>query len=151
MSPSFALRGSLFTGERCKHGMDCRFCSLCNLAPKPPHQRRASGITPRTKSRAARVRAALQHLDYRFDNDGKTLVLTADISKGWRKQKRSGEIGKTFVCSEVRELDWQGGAIRVQLSLLPRPYGLTEQWENPPDFVIEAHRHERFRLVPEVS
>lgn len=115
--------------ERCKHGMDPRFCSLCN-APRPPARR----------SNSTRKRSALsgdpvvRHIDHRFENDGRQLVVTADLVKGWRRERRSPDADpmKTFCFSEVADAEWQGGTIHIQVSAFPRPGGLTDEWAAAP-------------------
>ena len=55
------------------------------------------------------------------------------IAKGWQRERRSdGEQRKTFCFSEVGNAEWQGGTIRIQMSVFPRPGGVTEEWATAP-------------------
>ena len=139
--------------ERCKHGMDARFCSLCNSAAlsrsapsgKLPPRKRTRARTP-----SARVR---RYLDYRFANDGRSLVITADLAKGWRSTRKSPGAPpmKTFCFSEVADADWQAGTVHIQMSIFPRPGGLTEDWATPPDLVLSGKRGRQLLLGPGVE
>ncbi len=62
--------------------------------------------------------------------------------KGWRKERRSpdAEPMKTYCFSEVADAEWQGGTIHIQVSVFPRPGGLSEEWATPPTLSLSAYR-----------
>jgi hypothetical protein len=72
-------------------------------------------------------------------------MLTADMLRGWRRERRSPDAPpmKTFCFSGVVDADRQGGTIHAQLSLFPRPGGLTEEWVAPPDLILPGMRGRR--------
>jgi hypothetical protein len=88
----------------------------------------------------------MANLDHRFDQDGRMLVLQADIANGWRNERRASNVKKghqsvklkTYCFSEVLRAEWQGGTIRAQISVFPRPGGVTPEWESPPLLKIES-------------
>jgi len=75
---------------------------------------------------------------YSRSTDGRTLILTANVVRGWRRERRSPDARpmKTYCFSEVVDAAWQGGTIRSQLSAFPRPGGLTEEWAAPPNLAL---------------
>jgi hypothetical protein len=87
----------------------------------------------------------VRHLDHRFANDGRTLVITADLVKGWRSERNSTlpELRKTFCFSEGANAEWRGGTIHIQVSAFPKPGGLTEEWAAAPPSLTRARRGER--------
>jgi hypothetical protein len=89
-------------------------------------------------------------VDHRFVNDGRTLVVTASLAKGWRKERRSpdAEPMKTYCFSEVADAEWQGGTIHISVSAFPRPGGLAEEWATPPELKLSGYRqHRTFRTM----
>ena len=119
--------------ERCKHGIITQSCAIC--APRPTV--RAERSTP------SRRKSSPSGIDHRFENGGRTLIVTADLTKGWRRERRSNpEPLKTYCFSEVTDADWQGGRIGIQVSVFPRPGGLTNEWAAPP-LVNLASRRDR--------
>lgn len=53
---------------------------------------------------------------------------------------RKSPPGKTYCYSETVHVQWQGGTIRSQLSVFPRPGGLLSEWATPPDVAFLGTR-----------
>lgn len=122
--------------ERCRHGLDRRWCADCNR-PAAPNR-------PSTSSRPSTAdphSAANICLTWQFKNDGHTLVLVADLVKGWRCEKRTDQTQrKTYCYSELVSIPWQAGRISCQVSLFPRPGALAPEWGTPPLLKWEGRR-----------
>lgn len=81
----------------------------------------------------------MANFDYRFEADGRRLVLQADVVAGWRRSQsriaNPKRTPKTYFGGESIRAEWQGGFVRARVSVFPRPGGLAAQWETPPSFL----------------
>jgi hypothetical protein len=93
---------------KCIHGLDARFCAPCN----------ANGKTPLAPSETKRKNLPSQTsslIDSRVGEDARTLILTADVVRGWRPlQKVCG------FCEEVRVASFAESDVRIQVKVLPK-------------------------------
>lgn len=129
--------------KRCKHGLDSRFCFLCGARATrvSDNGRTRASHSPKTVGRgSATVRSVVRQLNSYFENDGRTLILIADVVKGWRGKARSPSAPpmKTFCFSEVVDAEWKGGTIHSQVSIFPRPGGLGEEFAVPPRLTLSG-------------
>lgn len=117
--------------ECCKHGIDPRHCALCN---PPARLARARGPTRRTgRSRRASTPAP-QLLDCHFEEGGRTLVSSANLDTGWRRERRRSDQPprKSHCFSEVSDVQWRGGSIHIHLSVFARGVGGGDAAAVPP-------------------
>ncbi len=89
-------------------------------------------------------------LDYRFESDGKQLVLQASLGTRWRKKEKD-EKAKTYFFSEAVSAEWRGGQIRGRVAVFPRPGGLTDKWAEPPRLLAHGPRRNRTSLIRSIS
>jgi hypothetical protein len=110
------------TGDmNCKHGLDRRFCSLCNTDSDTA--RRRAGASASRRAQKSVDKNLGSSLDYRFENEGRTILVIADVAKGWRRERHAGNDTprKTYCFSEVIDAAWQGGTIHAHVSDLGSP------------------------------
>jgi hypothetical protein len=135
--------------KRCKHGLDRRFCSLCGAisARASVNSKARASLTPKTAGRRiAAAKPVVRQLDFRFENDGRTLILEANVVQGWRGEPRSPGAPplKMFCFSEVVDAEWKGGTIHLQVSIFPRPGGLGEEFAAPPHLALQGVQRSPF-------
>lgn len=117
--------------NNCLHGMDQRFCSLCNR-PSSDHARNSTRSS-RTATRAGRP----SRLSLELGEGGKELRLSADVSTGWRQLAKVVGFCESQRLTSTRYCD-----LRVQLKVFPRYGRITEA---PP--LLEEHASPATKLV----
>ncbi len=92
-------------------------------------------------------------LDYRFESDGKQLVLQASLGTRWRKLEELEEDEKpqTYFFGEAMTAEWQGGHILGRVAVFPRPGGLTDEWATPPTLLEHGPRRKGPSLLSSTS
>ena len=92
-------------------------------------------------------------LDYRFESDGKQLVLQASLGTRWRKleELEEDEKPKTYFFGEAMTAEWQGGHILGRVAVFPRPGGLTDEWATPPTLLEHGPRRKGPSLLSSTS
>jgi hypothetical protein len=130
--------------ERCKHGMTTEYCSICSAGSMPPKTAQNQAA-----NRTLPPVGAAPLLTSEFLNKGRTLALTGAISAGWRCAEPGSQAPtrKTYCFSAVSTAPWQGGEIKSQLSIFPRPSGLTSAWAEPPKLELKGIRRTRLYAV----
>ncbi len=130
----------------CIHGMpDRTHCSICTRSTR----KAVSTVkeTQRSRSRSVPRLPKAKFLSHEFQEDGRVIRIEGDIAGGWRRHKDNGEPRKTFCFSEVDVAAWQGGAIRIQLNLFPRPSGVSGAYASAPKVALFMQRYTMRSLV----
>ncbi len=98
----------------CIHGLDSRFCSLCQRAGKVVETRRSA------RTRKASEVIANEILRYSFSGDHRVLLLVPDIEKGWRFHTRTACFFERVTTDSMHDR-----CLSAQVALFPRP-GLSD-------------------------
>lgn len=99
----------------CIHGLDSRFCSLCQRVSKLVETRGSA------RTRKASKAIANELLRYSFSGNSRVLLLVPDINKGWRFHRKTACFFERVVIDSMHDR-----RLSAQVALFPRP-GLSDQ------------------------